>query len=469
MRRRARAGEPARPAAGTVVIVLTVLTVLAASTPSRLQAQTTAIWEKTQAEIAAELGIDNLDRRFYRPVFSFSWPFAIAGGGRLKLDVIYLQRMNGDLQGTIDYWVRVGAEKRVSDAVSFEAVLSHFCRHLSSIANPYVLNLNELMGRVVLRADGWTLGAGFGPYIGGSRGYDRLVSFSLDASPFLLPEASFSGEVKWVDFERFYYEATVAVGLGNGVEVFLRAARHYDYPAAAYLGLRLRSDGPLGRYVSDFNATAGVYPFYGTHKLLAAGTYRLMFVRREDRRFLAAIDFQTPLLSGDGFFAQFWPDRMLHAASAEYERTLPGGMRAAWYARYAVDMPVDKAVRFRSHLATGLLLRNQSEFERLDKPIRFEAAVGYDFAFDYDARLKLGANVKMPRGLAAAGAEFVLEANAERQSAHIKAFLSFGRTIETRPFIGIRKIIYLAGGPGASEAFRSSLIFGVTFLKWQEI
>ncbi len=316
--------------------------------------------------------------------------------------------MNGDLQGVIDYWVRVGAENRVwgddaGGSVSVEAVLNHFCRHLASIANPYVLNLNELMGRVVVRSGGAALGAGFGPFIGGSRGYGQLASFTLDAAPFLLPEASFAGELKWVDFERFYYEATLSVGLGGGAEIFLRAARHYDYPAAAYLGLRLRSNGPLSKHVGDFNATVGVYPYYDVHKLLVVGSYRLPILRGDDRRFLAAIDFQTPLLSGSGFWGQFWPDRMIHAASAEYERTLPGGMRAAWYARYVVDMPVDKAVRFRSHLATGLLLRNQPEFERLDKPIRFEVAAGYDFAFDFDARIKLGANARLGTGTGPGG------------------------------------------------------------------
>lgn len=424
-----------------------------------------------QAEVKAELGIDSLDRRFYRPVFTFSWPAALLGGGRIKLEIDYLQRMNGDLQGVIDYWVRAGAEARISggeegDSVSVEAVLNHFCRHLSSIANPYVLNLNELLGRVVVRSGGWALGAGLGPYVGGSRGYDHLASFTLDAAPFLLPEASFAGELKWVDFERFYYEATLSVGLGAGAEIFLRAARHYDFPAAGYIGLRLRSGGPAARQVGDFNATVGVYPYYDVHKLLVIGSYRLPILRRDDRRFLAAIDFQTPLLSGSGFFAQFWPDRMIHAVSGEYERLLPGGVRAAWYARYVIDMPVDKDVRFRSRLATGLLLRNQPEFERLDKPVRFEIALGYDFAFDYDARVKLGANAKLGRGPARAGAEFALEANAERQSAHAKAFLAFGREVEVRPFIGIRKIAYLAGGPPEPDPFRSRLTFGVTFLKW---
>jgi hypothetical protein len=141
-------------------------------------------------------------------------------------------------------------------------------------------------------------------------------------------------------------------------------------------------------------------------------------------------------------------------------------VRAAWYARYVVDMPVDKAVRFRSHLATGLLLRNQPEFERLDRPVRFEVAVGYDFAFDFDARVKLGANARLGKGPAQAGAEFALEANAERQSAQAKAFLAFGREVEVRPFVGIRKIAYLAGGPPSPDPFRSRLTFGVVFLKW---
>lgn len=424
-----------------------------------------------QAEVKAELGIDSLDRRFYRPVFTFSWPAALLGSSRLRLEIDYLQRMNGDLQGVIDYWVRVGAENRVwgdeeGGSVSVEVVLNHFCRHLASIANPYVLNLNELMGRVVVRSGSAALGAGYGPFIGGSRGYGQLASFTLDASPFLLPEASFAGELKWVDFERFYYEATLSVGLGGGAEIFLRAARHYDYPAAAYLGLRLRSNGPLSKHVGDFNATVGVYPYYDVHKLLVVGSYRLPILREDDRRFLLAIDFQTPLLSGSGFWGQFWPDRMIHAASAEYERTLAGGMRAAWYARYAVDMPVDKAVRFRSHLATGLLLRNQSEFERLDKPVRFEVALGYDFAFDFDARVKLGANARLGKGAVQAGAEFALEANAARQSGQAKAFLAFGSEVEVRPFVGIRRIAYLAGGPPAPDPFRSRLTFGVMFLKW---
>lgn len=474
-----RVGRPVRGAGawgllGALGAAMGIAVALAVASASPLSAQTPMdgtsrdIWGRAFAEVRAELGIDSLDRRFYRPTFSFAWPFSLVDEGRFKLDVSYLQRMNGDLEGVIDYWVRAGIEQRVSGAVSFEAVLNHFCRHLSSIANPYVLNLNELMARVVVRTEGWALGVGYGPFIGGSRGYDRLASFSLEAKPFLLEEASLAGEVKWVDFERFYYEGTLAVDLGGGLEIFARAAKHYDYPAAAYLGLRLRSDGPLGRYVGDFNATAGVYPYYGDHKLLALGTYRLGLVKDERRRFLATVDFQTPLLSGDGFFAQFWPDRMLHAVSAEYERVLPGGMRAAWYARYAIDMPVDKAVRFRSHTAVGLAVRNQSEFERLDKTLRFEAALGYDFAFKYDARLKLGAHARIGRGAVKAGGEFALEACSALQTGRARAFLSFGRTIETRPFVGIQKVAILAGLPAENSPFRQSLIFGVTFLKWMD-
>jgi hypothetical protein len=131
-------------------------------------------------------------------------------------------------------------------------------------------------------------------------------------------------------------------------------------------------------------------------------------------------------------------------------------------------MPVDKAVRFRSHTAVGLVVRNQSEFERLDKTLRFEAALGYDFAFKYDARLKLGAHARIGRGAVKAGGEFALEACSALQTGRARAFLSFGKTIETRPFVGIQKVTILAGLPAENSPFRQSLIFGVTFLKWMD-
>jgi hypothetical protein len=424
-----------------------------------------AMWTRSRGTITAEFGIDSLQRKFYRPRFDFSWPLAVIGGGRAWLEIDFLQRINGKLGGEIDYWVKAGTEKRIDDGISFDASLNHFCRHLTSTANPYVLNLNEVVGRVWVRADGVELGAGFGPFIGGSPGYDRLMVFDFNLPRFLLPELSFESEWKWVDFEAIYYDAGLSVGLSPSMDVFIRAARHYGFAPTAYLGIRFRPEGVDNDYVDGFDTAIGIYPFYNAHKLLATGAYRLNFIREGDRRFLLDVDFQTPLLSGDGFFAQFWPDRILHAVSAEYEKPLPGGLFVSWYARYFVDMPVDKEVRFRSSLSTGLLLRNQADFDRLDEAVRFEIAAGYDFAFAYDVRIKLGAGGRVGK-TTTIGAEFRLEANGERRTAEGRAFASFGRDIGIRPFIGVRQISYIAGGPPPPDSFRNKLTFGVGFYKW---
>jgi hypothetical protein len=422
------------------------------------------VWTKPQAAVQAEIGIDSLQRRFYRPQFTFSWPLAVLGGSRAVFDVSYLQRINGRQQGAIDYWIFGGLETRVSETVSFEASLNHFCRHLTSVRNPYVLNLNELIGRVWIRAQGAELGIGYGPYIGGSRGYHDVMIFDFNLPRLLLPELALKSEWKWVNFRDINYEATLSVELARGTDIFIRAARHYAYPAAAYIGLRFRPGWGNDRIVDKIDLEAGAYPDFNRHKLQVNGGYRLIFLDRPDRRFFVDVDFRTPILSGAGFLAQFWPDHMLYDVSAQYEKPLPGGLFGAWYARYFVDMPVDRGLRFRSTLATGLILRNQPDFNRLDKPIRFEIAAGYDFVFAYDVRVRLGAQVK-PRGWIPLGADFRMDANNERQTAEFKIFAVLGKEFEVRPFAGIRKISYLVGQP-PPELFENKLTAGVAFLKW---
>ncbi len=362
-------------------------------------------WTKSRAVVQTEIGIDSLQRRFYRPQFTLSWPLAVLGGSRAELDVSYLQRINGSQEGAIDYWVRGGLETRISDTVSFEVSLNHFCRHLTSVLNPYVLNLNELVGRFWVRRDDIELGLGYGPYIGGSRGYDDIMILDFNLPRLLIPELSLETEWKWANFRDVYYDAALSVGLTRGADIFIRATHHYAYPATAYIGLRFRSDGAIGRIVDKLDLEAGVYPYFNMHKLLVSGGYRLEFLHGPERRFFIDVDFRTPILSGSGFLGQFWPDHMLYDIAAQYERTLPGRLYGGWYARYFLDMPVDKALRFRSGLATGLALRNQPDFNRLDKPVRFEIAAGYDFVFAYDLRVRLGAQVK-PRGFIPAGSGF---------------------------------------------------------------
>jgi hypothetical protein len=177
------------------------------------------------------------------------------------------------------------------------------------------------------------------------------------------------------------------------------------------------------------------------------------------------VDFRTPILAGSALFAQSWPDRMLYAVAGQYEKSLPSGLFGAWYARYDVDMPVDKAIRFRSSLATGLLLRNQKDFNRLEKSLRFEVAAGYDFTFDYDLRLRLGAQAR-PRGFFPLGAEFRVDANSDRQDVEFKAFAAFGKDIEVRPFVGVRKVTSYAGPEPPEDRFMNRVTAGIALYTW---
>lgn len=430
-----------------------------------VSAREDSLWIKPRAALRAEFGIDSLQRKFYRPEFSFSWPLRILRGSRAFADLSYLEHISGSLKGAIDFWIKAGFETRLTDAVSFEAGLNHFCRHVTSTYNPNILDLNELVGRVWVREGPLTMGLGFGPFVGGNPGFDNLMVADFNLARFIFPEVSLEAELKWVDFERLYYEAQLAVGLTKGVAIFLRAARHYDYPATTYIGARFGSEQAPAHLVDKFDVEAGYYPYYDEHKLLTLGGFRLRLLEEPDRRFFLDVDFRTPILAGTSLFAQSWPDRMLYAVGGQYEKSLTGGLFGAWYARYDVDMPVDRPIRFRSSLATGLVLRNQRDFNRLEKSLRFEAAAGYDFVFDYDVRLRLGAQAR-PRGLFPLGAEFRIDANSDRQTVEFKAFAAFGKAIEVRPFVGVRKISYFAEPEPPEEDLANRVTAGISLYTW---
>ncbi len=468
---KSRAGERVRvfpnlPMARStiLIIVLALVAGIARGQETGEPAKEQADWTKPQAALQAEVGIDSLQRRFFQPRFSFDWPLAVLGGSRAVLDVRYLQRINGSQEGTIDFWILAGLETRISDTVSFEGSLDHFCRHLTSVLNPYVLNLNELIGRLWLRREDVELGLGFGPYVGGSRGYNDVMVLDFHLPRFLIPELSLETEWKWTNFRDIYYEAGLSIGLTRGTDLFIRATRDYAYPATAYIGLRFRSAGAVDRILEKFDLETGLYPYFDVHKLLVSGGFRLEFLQATDRRFFVDIDFRTPILSGNGLLGTFWPDHMLYDIAAQYDRALPGGLFGGLYTRYSVDMPVDKPLRFRSGLAVGLALGNQADFNRLDKPLRFDVAAGYDFVFAYDVRIRLGAQVK-PRGFVPLGADFRLDADNLQQSAEFKVFAALGKDFEVRPFVGIRQITYLVGAPPA-ELFKNRLTAGFAFLKW---
>jgi hypothetical protein len=421
-------------------------------------------WTKPAGQIAVEFGIDSLERKSYRPKWSFTLPLAFEGASRFAADLSYWQRGNGRLEGLVDFWLSARLEHRISSALSVEAGLDHFCRHLTSIRNPYVLNLNEAVGRVRYRGPNASAGFGLGAYVGGSEGYDGLALASLALPGFLLDELSLDVALKWVNFEDVLYEAGITLALGEGTEIFFRSIKTYALDRTALLGLRFLSEGRNARSVDAFDLSAGAYPFYKTHKLLVQGSYRLAFLREPGRLFFLEVDFRSPIIGGRSFFGEFWPDRMLTGIGAEYARRI-GGIHAAWYGRYFVDMPADKDIPFRASLATGLALRNQPDFDRLENPLRFELRGGYDFKFDYDLGARIGLNTVGAR-FADTGVEFDILANAERRVAEVLVFAEFGGAVAVRPFVGIRKISYLAGGPPPPDPFRRKLTAGISFFKW---
>ncbi|OGD19845.1 MAG: hypothetical protein A2W03_08120 [Candidatus Aminicenantes bacterium RBG_16_63_16] len=336
---------------------------------------------------------------------------------------------------------------------------------MTSTYDPRILDLNEFVGRLRVRDGPLTMGLGFGPYVGGEPGFGELLVVNFNVARFIFPELSLESELKWVNFEKLYHDARLAVGLAKGVEIFLRTAHHYDYPPTTYIGARLGSAESPAHIVDSFAIETGYYPYYDKHKLLVLGGFRLRLLDEPTRRFLVDGDFRTPILAGTALFAESRPDRMLYSVSGQYEKSLPGGLFGAWYARYDVDMPVDEPIRFSSSLATGLVLRNQKDFNRLEKSLRFEVAAGHDFTYDYDVRLRLGAQAR-PRGLFPVGAEFRVDANSDRQTVEFKAFAAFGKDIEVRPFVGVRKVSYFAGPEPPEDEFINRVTAGVALYKW---
>jgi len=416
-------------------------------------------------DIKVEFGIDSGQRKYYRPQFNLAWPLDSGANTRLVFDLSYYERMNSRLQGAIDYWLAFGLERDLASGLKFEARLNHFCRHLTSLENPYILNLNEIFGRLWLTSPNVQAAFGAGTYAGGSPGFDSLAVFNLNVQGFPSDEVSLESEWKWVNFQDILYEAGLFVSLAKGVDLFFRTAKHYRFPPTSYLGFRFRSEGTNERYLDRFMISTGVYPFYGMHKLTAEGGYRIEFFKSDQRRFMLDVGFQSPILDGDSFFSQFWPDRMLYDVTGEYERTLSPSLRIAWYARTFIDMPADKNQEFRSSLESGLTVRNQPDFDRLDSRLRFEIAAGANFRRGYDLGLKLGINT-LRSAAANLGSDFRCRLDGERQMVEWKVFADFGRGIPFRPFIGLRKTSGTNAEPDGRVPFERMLLAGISFYKW---
>ncbi len=413
--------------------------------------------EESRATLAVEYGLDSLERRYYRPRFRFDFP--IRKGG-LFAEVQYHSRMNGRLQGAIDYWVDAGVRRELGRQLVLELRLNHFCRHGTARDTPYVWNLNELLGRAVLERGGLTLALGAGAFIGGSAGYRQLATAGGEWRGFLFPELSLEAQLKLVNFRRLYHEAGFSLALNRSLDLFFRNVRHYEFPAISYLGLRLRSGDGGDAFLDTISVLVGASPFDDLLKLEVGGRFTMEFFRNEARRVALAIEFAAPILNGDAFFAQFWPWKMIYDIGLDYERRFARGLFGAWVARYRLDLPVDDDRPFAASLFTGLALRNQPDFDVLERDVRYEVMAGYDFKRGFTAGGRLGLGICKGRAVKVFS-ELKGEVDSNRLRLDLRLSAAGGRTVEWRPYLGWKKDICLE----PEQELPGKLLFGLGFFK----
>jgi len=408
-----------------------------------------------QASLVVEYGLDSLERRYYRPVFRFDFPFR---GGGFFSQVEYLSRMNGRIQGAIDYWVDAGVSKSLGDGLQLELRLNHFCRHETLRDTPYIWNMNEVLARAILERGGLTLALGGGGFIGGSSGYRQLAVAGAEWRGFLLPELSLEAELKLVNFSRLYHEAGFSLALNRAVGIFFRNTRHFEFRNASYLGLRFRSDGAESGFIDSMKVLVGASPFDDRFKLEVEGDFKLEFFKNDSRRVVIGVEFETPILNGDGFLAQFWPGEMIYDIGLDYEKRVTPVLLAAWVARYRLEMPVDKDLPFAASLFTGLALRNQPEFDALGQDVRYEVVLGYDFKRGLEAEGRLGLGIWKCRSLKLF-TEMKGLVGARRLRLDFRLLASGGGAVEFRPYLGWKKELGL--DPRQDEP--GKILFGLGF------
>ncbi|MBE0665552.1 MAG: hypothetical protein IH584_06975 [Candidatus Aminicenantes bacterium] len=368
--------------------------------------------------------------------------------------------MNGKLQGAIDYWVNVGVQKTIREKWTFELRLNHFCRHETVRDASYIWNLNEVLGRVGMAGRNFDLALGVGGFTGGSEGYRQLAVISVEWRGVFIPELALAAELKWVNFTRFFHEWGLSLSLNKNIDLFFKNVRHYEFPNASYLGLRYKSAPDREAVLDSMKVRVGASPFDDVFKLEVAGNFKFEFFSNPSRRVVAGVDFESPILNGDGFFAQFWPGKMIYDISLDYEKKIGPKFFAAWTSHYRLDMPVDDDLPFAASLFTGLALRNQPNFDELAQTIRYEVAAGYDFKRGLEGCVKLGV-LFCQNDFMKLLAEVQTRADAKRIKGDFRVLANFGRVVQLRPYIGWKKDFFLDDAPSID----GKLLFGLGFFK----
>lgn len=405
-----------------------------------------------------EIGIDSLERRFIRPHFRFEFDFLPF---ILFTDMSYYQVMNGRLQGDIDYWVMVGLQQKLNANHGLELRLNHMCRHVSSRWNPRIFDVNEVVGRWFFSNQGLQLALGGGGFTGGSTDYRWLVVLDLAINKIWGTEISFGSQVKFVDFNSLYYETELQFALAASADLFVRHTRYYGKDNTTYIGMRIKSAGPIEKFFKSYFLDFGISPFHEMHKILTDGFFRLAFFENSSRKVILTMGFSAPILRGDEFFETFYPEKMIYPVRLEYERAIGSSIYLSWYGRYELIQPLDQDQEFRAELATGLLIKNQSDFNRIEKPMRFSALAGYNFKQGVEVDLHAGATLFRMSGFVLA-TELGLFNHQSRFRCNIKLLSELGRSVTFRPFVEFQ----ISRNRDIQDLPDTKLVLGVGLYRW---
>lgn len=417
--------------------------------------------EKEQAYFDAkaviEVGVDSNSRRIFRPRLQFTFPLL---KGNLLLEMDYLQRINRDLKGEVDFWLNAGYVWPLTNKLYLEGSIRHFCRHITSVEHSQIMDVNEIAGRIFYRKLKFKLGLGAGGYLRDSEPYNSLLLMSIELPHLLKSEFSLSGELKIVDMDKILPAFELSCALNQNVDLFVRYTKEYGYRPMTYAGLRLISQDEPDHYIKKLAFRAGANAFYNHYKVAANHEVRIEFMGDKFRRFLLYMDAYIPIHNSSDFFGPFRPDKILYPFVMEYERKTGWGVFLSGYCRYEITMPVDLQEEFSSNLGIGLGIKNQPDFSRLNKNIRFQIFAGKNFTHKYDLQTWIGLNTShKPVDI---GIDLKIRANWEQRIWGVELFVLFGEKVNIRPFIMAQQSTFLRD----HHSKDTHISIGFELIKW---
>lgn len=413
---------------------------------------------KPKATADIEFGIDSLGREYYRPNIEFNLPLK---SNIFFFSLQYYHRINSSLQGEVDFWLKAGWMRPLSDHLFFEVSLNHMCRHLTSRYNPVTFDLNEAIGRLWFEREKYRWGFGAGAYFGGTRNYNKLVLLNFELDKIFISGFSLSTEVKLVNLDEILHEFELSVALNKNVDFLIRNTKHYEYKNVTYVGMRFKADDKSENYVEYLGFLAGYYVSHNKYKALISTDARLDFFNTSSSRAILSLKAIFPLLKSKRFlFGSYKPERILYPWSVEYERKMRNELFLFGYSKYNIDMPIDVDTEFDSNLGVGIGFRNQPNFYMLLKKLRFELSGGYNFTTNFDVDAAIGIN--SVEKIFNTGSNVRFKINSERLNAVFEVFGETGKDVKIHPFVSVEKIYYFELDKSSDTKF----LIGVQFIYW---